>query len=276
MPGTADRTRRPEPVADDRSYETHWQMNPVSRGVFDRATDAAVEALGDRTPLVVLDVGCGRQSNVVFPTATDVIGVDVDRTGLASNQTLTRRVFGDAVTTPVPESSVDAVACIFTLEHVRSPEVVFGKLARALRPGGVLVIAVPHVRSPKAVVTKRTPQAFHEWFYRRILGRTAEGEGIPFETVLDPAIRPDRLRRLAGALGLEVVFEEEFEDNKQRQVREKLFVKGALWKGIRVAMGLVLRHDPARTDYAAVYRRPEGTVTGELADTLAEVARDAG
>ncbi len=257
----------------DRAYETHWQMNPVSRAVFDRCTAAAAEALGGRSPLVVLDVGCGRQSNVVFPGATEVIGVDVDEQGLASNRTLTRRVYGDAVTTPVPESSVDAVACIFTLEHVRSPEVVFGKLGRALRPGGVLVIAVPHVRSPKAVVTKWTPQAFHEWFYRAILGRTAEGEGIPFETVLDPAIRPDRLRKLAGALGLEVVHEEEFEDNKQRQVRERFKVTGAAWKAVRKVTGTVLRHDPARTDYAAVYRRPEAAPTGDLAELLATLER---
>lgn len=257
----------------ERSYETHWQMNPVSRAVFDRCSAAAEAALGGRTGLVALDIGCGRQSNVVFAGATEVIGVDVDPVGLESNQTLTKRVFGDAVTTPIPEDSVDAVACIFTLEHVDLPDVVFGKLARALRPGGVLVIAVPHVRSPKAVVTKRTPQRFHEWFYRRILGRTAPGEGIPFETVLDPAIRPDRLRRLAGALGLEVVHEEEFEDNKQRQVRERLHLEGKAWNASRKAAGAVLRHDPAITDYVAVYQHPIDPPGGELADVLADLDR---
>lgn len=261
----------PAPADGDRAYETHWQMNAVSRAVFDRCSEAAEVALGGRTGLVALDIGCGRQSNVVFAGASEVIGVDVDPKGLESNQTLTKRVFGDAVTTPIPEASADAVACIFTLEHVDLPDVVFGKLARALRPGGVLVIAVPHVRSPKAVVTKRTPQRFHEWFYRRILGRTAEGEGIPFETVLDPAIRPDRLRRLAGALGLEVVHEEEFEDNKQRQVREKLHVEGRVWGATRKATAAVLRHDPAITDYVAVYQRPAEPVAGELAEVLAAI-----
>lgn len=241
-----------------RQYETHWRMNPATRSVFDRITAAAVDALGPAGPdgHTALDIGCGGQSNVVFPTATRVIGVDVDADGLARNTTVTETRLCSINELDLEESFVDAIACIFTLEHVTAPDVVFGKLARALRPGGVLVIAIPQVRSPKALVTRHTPQRFHDWFYRRVLGRDPESNGTPFDTVLDPAIAPDRLRRLAAVLGLHLLADETFEDNKQKQFREKIHLSGAPWRVVRKLSRTILRHDAADTDYMAAFQRP--------------------
>ena len=210
-------------------------MNPVSRAIFDRMEAAADEALTPlrRNGLTVVEVGCGQQTNVVFEGATRVIGVDVDQPALVANTTVTDPVILSANELELAPESVDAISSIFTLEHVEEPDVVFGMLARALRPGGVLVIAVPQVRSPKAIITKFTPQSFHEWFYRRALGRDPGAHGTPFDTVLDPAIAPERLRRLATALGLDVIAEESFEDNKQRQVRTKVHLNGRAWASCR-------------------------------------------
>ncbi len=63
------------------------------------------------------------------------------------------------------------------------------------------------------------------------------------------------------------------EDNKQRQVREKLHLEGKAWSASRKAAGAVLRHDPAITDYVAVYQRPIDPPGGELADVLADLWR---
>jgi len=197
-----------------------------------------------------------------------VIGVDVDQPALDRNTTITDPVILSANDLQLPDASVDAISSIFTLEHVEEPDVVFGTMARALRPGGVMVIAVPQVRSPKALVTKFTPQWFHEWFYRNVLGRNPDTNGTPFDTVLDPAIAPERLRRLASALGLEVVADETFEDNKQKQVRTKLRIHGKTWAAARAISRTVVRHDAAETDYIAVYRRLDRQAAGPVVDLL--------
>ena len=205
-------------------YETHWQMNSVTRAVFDRVGDAASASLpqAGEEGRTVLDIGCGGQSNIVFPNADRVVGVDIDEAGLDRNTTITEKLLVSVNDLDLRAYPADAIACIFTLEHVEEPDVVLGKLARALKPGGVMVIAVPQVGSIKALVTRYTPHSFHKWFYKRILGRDPETNGIPFETVLDPAIAPERMRRLARAFGMTVLAEEEYEDNKQRQFRESL------------------------------------------------------
>lgn len=243
---------------DRRPYETRWKMNPQTRAVFDRIADAAAQALPAAGPKgrTVLDIGCGAQSNMVFPEATRVVGVDVDEAGLDKNTTVTEKLLVSINELDLTGYDADAIACIFVLEHVEEPDVVFGKMARALNPGGVMVIAVPHLRTPKALLTKFTPQWFHLWFYRRILRRNPETQGTPFATVLDPAIRPDRLARLARSHGLAIVAEEEFEDNKQREARDRFRLRGLPWRAVRKISQLALGHDAELTDYIAVYQRP--------------------
>lgn len=257
--------------ADRRPYETHWRMNPVTRGIFDEAIAAAVAARGERPFDLVLDVGCGRQSNIVFPDTRYTVGTDLDTVGLAENTWIDAAVETNIVEAELPEASVDAIACIYVLEHVDKPDVVFAKMARALRPDGVMVVAFPNVSMPKAKVTRWTPLWFHSFVYRRLLGRNDPNTGDPFETVLDGAIRPDRVERLAEVCGLDVVYRRDFEDNKQRQLRERFHVVGGVWSAIRRGFRLLSgnRLDPADSDVAFAFRRRAGTATGALADALA-------
>jgi SAM-dependent methyltransferase len=256
---------------DRRPYETHWRMNPVTRGIFDDAIAAAVAARGDRPFDLVLDVGCGRQSNIVFPNTRYTAGTDLDAVGLAGNQWIDVGIETNIVEADLPEASVDAIACIYVLEHVEKPDVVFAKMARALRPDGVMVVAFPNVSMPKAKVTRWTPLWFHSFVYRRLLGRNDPNTGDPFETVLDGAIRPDRVERLAEICGLDVVYRRDFEDNKQRQLRERFHVVGGVWSAIRSGFRLVTgnRMDPEYSDVAFAFRRRSGSATGELAEAIA-------
>ncbi len=50
----------------------------------------------------------------------------------------------DLSSLPLATSSCDACINIVTLEHVRDPAAVVSELARALRPGGRLLLVVPH------------------------------------------------------------------------------------------------------------------------------------
>jgi len=260
--------------AQRRPYETHWQMNPRTRAVLDEALDAAMAARGGRPPSVVLDVGCGRQSNVVFPGAELVVGTDIDGEGLAGNRTVDIAIAGDIVATDLPERSVDAIACIYVLEHVRHPDLVLAKFARALRPGGVLVVAVPNVAAPKAKITRWTPLSFHTFVYRRLLGRNDPNTGLPFATVLDPSIRPDRIEELARDIGLRVLLRRDFEDNKQRQLRQRIHLDGRAWSLVRRACrGLTGgRVDPADSDVVFALERIADPAPSELARALEPAA----
>jgi SAM-dependent methyltransferase len=53
-------------------------------------------------------------------------------------------LLGDLEKLPLAAGSFDAALNIVTLEHVRRPHVVVEELARVLRPGGRLLIVVPH------------------------------------------------------------------------------------------------------------------------------------
>lgn len=258
------------PTGERREFETHWRMNARTRAVLDTAIDAAMAARGGAPIDQVLDVGCGRQSNVVFPGARRVVGTDVDIEGLRANQTVDEAIEADIVATPIPELSVDAIACIYVLEHVPHPDRVFAKLARALRPGGVMVIAVPNVSAPKAAITRFTPLWFHKLVYVKLLGRNDPNVGDPFATVLDGAIRPDRLEDLAEVCGLDVLERIDFEDNKQQQLRQKFKLTGAPWRLVRsIGRGLTRgRMDPELSDVAFAFQRRSGEATGGLADAL--------
>lgn len=52
---------------------------------------------------------------------------------------------GYAHETGLPDSSYDLVLCTQVLEHVPNPQNVMNEIERILRPGGFLVLAVPHV-----------------------------------------------------------------------------------------------------------------------------------
>ena len=51
---------------------------------------------------------------------------------------------GDLEALPFPDSTFDAALNIVTLEHVKRPDRVIGEIARVLRPGGQLLLIVPH------------------------------------------------------------------------------------------------------------------------------------
>lgn len=264
-------------AADRREYETHWQMNPATRRIFDEAVDAAMAARGGAPIDVALDIGCGRQSNIVFPGARYLIGTDVDLEGLDENRTVDEVVAADIGTADLPPESVDAISCVYVLEHVEHPDRAFAKMARALRPGGVMVIAVPNVAAPKARITRMTPLWFHRFVYERLLDRRDPNTGHPFETVLDDSIRPDRLENLAAVCGLRVVRRHDFEDNKQRQLRTKFHLTGAPWTVVRGLVRLVTfgRVDAELSDTVMTFQRLEVEPSGELAERIAAARANA-
>jgi SAM-dependent methyltransferase len=217
--------------------------------------------LEGRKDLRVLEAGCGPRLNLSFPPGAYVVGVDEDEVALARNEDLSEAIVGDLGSyTPEP-ASFDAIVCWYVLEHVDKPDEIIAGFARALKPGGVLALAVPNLRSPKSIITKFTPHAFHVWFRRNVLGRKhagTPGHG-PYPTTLRRAIGPRTMIRNAADLGLEVVHVGWYEDSKQIMARKKAHVTGPAWTVVRgtVKVGSLGMMDAARSEFLIVLHKTD-------------------
>jgi len=111
----------------------------------------------------ILDVGCGRG---ILPALMRERGWDAH--GLEFSETSARHardvlglpVFvGDFLLSPYAESSFDAVVLWHVLEHVPDPVATLVRAREILKPGGLLVIAVPNFESLQARFAGR------HWFH---------------------------------------------------------------------------------------------------------------
>jgi 2-polyprenyl-3-methyl-5-hydroxy-6-metoxy-1,4-benzoquinol methylase len=162
------------------------------------------DRLRGRAGLRVLEAGCGSTSHVRLPPDATLVGIDISQKQLDRNARLAERIRGDVQAHDLGVASFDVIICWDVLEHLPYPERALERFVRALRPDGLLVLALPHALSFKGMVTKLTPHAFHVWFYRRILGQPLAGteDRAPFPTFMRAAIAPHRLVRFAEAHGL--------------------------------------------------------------------------
>jgi ubiquinone/menaquinone biosynthesis C-methylase UbiE len=154
-----------------------WQVSGHAAEVYERCfvpaifgrwaphvADAADIAAGDR----VLDVGCG--TGVLARAAADRAGADGHVTGLDLNEgmlAVARRLRpeidwrqGDASRLPFADSTYDVVVSQFALMYFPDRIAALGEMARVLRPGGRLVIAVwgPFERATGYVILTEVAQ----------------------------------------------------------------------------------------------------------------------
>jgi SAM-dependent methyltransferase len=102
--------------------------------------------------LRILDVGCsfGYGSAAIGaggPAGRRVIGIERDPEHLE----MASRSFpwvtileADATSLPVPDGCADAVILLDVIEHIAEPARVLAEARRVLRPGGLIIVSVPH------------------------------------------------------------------------------------------------------------------------------------
>jgi SAM-dependent methyltransferase len=203
----------------------------------------------------VLDAGCGYTLPLDFPRSVRLVGLDVSPDALAKNRNIDVGLVGDVETYPLPGDEFDAILCWTVLEHLDNPRAALANMARAIRPGGLLIVGIPNIWSLKGLLTKLTPHRFHVWVYRRIFGWEDAGRpGFgPYRTYLRWEIAPNRLARLALVENLERVYAStyEFEPALRRSAAH-------LWSAA-VTLGRVATlgaWNPAASEHIAVFHKP--------------------
>lgn len=113
------------------------------------------DIIRERTPAIVLDIGCGTGQKVTRPLAecfpdTKFVGVDSDCASITVAQDgsdLPNLVFhtsGDSL----PHYDCDLVIASEVIEHVEDPDVFLGSLKMSLTPEGAIVLTLPNGFGP--------------------------------------------------------------------------------------------------------------------------------
>ena len=106
----------------------------------------------------LLDVGCGVGHFVVTANRNGYEAEGLEYSETAANSGRTRWnltiTTGDFLSAQIPPASFDIITLWQVFEHLRQPREVLQKINTLLRPGGLLVIAVPNIGSVQAKIFK--------------------------------------------------------------------------------------------------------------------------
>lgn len=176
--------RAPEPESLVRYLEAA-DAEPAIR----RYKERLLEALGPLSGRTVLDIGCGRGTDLLalaerVGAQGRVVGVDVSERMLAAARAqrsgmcgaVIELVCSDGAALPFESESVDVVRIDRVLVHVPSPAAVLAEARRVLRPGGRLVVAEGDYGTlmldhPDAELTERILAVWPELFAHGRIGR---------------------------------------------------------------------------------------------------------
>lgn len=175
---------------------------------------AIAQAVRGRSPVRILEAGCGRRWVVdLGGLERRITGVDLDARALAHRRDvvgdLDEAVHGDLASVVFPVGSFDVVYSAYVLEHVRGAEAVLDRLTGWLAEGGLLVLKIPERGSVVGWLTRLLPFGVHVAFYRYVAeDRDAGKPGHPpYPVVHEPIISLGGIREFCRRRGLTVRYE---------------------------------------------------------------------
>jgi SAM-dependent methyltransferase len=156
----------------------------------------------------ILEAGCGLGRWVLYlkSKGCDITGIDIARDGLAriaSHEPEAKVVAGNIESLPFNDNAFDAVISLGVVEHLEhGTEKALSEFHRALKPGGVLLLAVPYQNIVRTLMLRplrwlykkiiaRGPRPFSEYRYiRREVVRMVECAGFSVERIEADDFKP--------------------------------------------------------------------------------------
>lgn len=208
----------------------------------------------------VLDVGGGSWTPIDHPRTRHTV-LEVSHASLArSAHYAAEQLLGNIQDHDFGERRFDVVVFWNVLEHVPEPSVALRHAMAVVRPGGLVIVRGPELRSLKALVTRLTPHGLHVLFYRHVLGSAAAGQPgrAPFR--VEHADGADR-QALAAALeagGFTHDYEERYVGDQVDAVRSFSRAAYLLYRTAETALrwGSLGRLGTPKTEFVIVYRAP--------------------
>jgi SAM-dependent methyltransferase len=204
---------------------------------------------------VVLDVGGGKRPFVDTETkeALDllVIGVDIDADELGSAPT---GAYDEIICCDVSclnmSAAADLVICQAVLEHVRDTQGAIASVARALRPGGRLVLFAPSRHAVFARLNLILPESLKNRILFRIFPETRRSQG--FVAYYDRCT-PRDIAALARAEGLVLLEKRTYYLSRYFAFLFPLYVLWGVWTVIFRAIAA----EQAAETFSMAFEKPE-------------------
>lgn len=171
--------------------DTQPMRNPLARWEARHSQAKRLKAVATfQSPGRLLDVGCAKGVFLSFAREQgwDVQGVEVsDRVAAFCRDELGLKVAsGDLLDVSFPSDSFDVVTLWSVFEHLHDPKATLFEIRRILRPGGLLVLAVPNAES----------------FDARLFGPAWVGYDMPRHLYITPR---DVLQRMLADTGFKIL-----------------------------------------------------------------------
>jgi SAM-dependent methyltransferase len=218
------------------------------------------EQFADRSSIDILEAGCGSGSWLTFPPQAHLVGIDISSEQLTRNMRVHERIQGDLQTFEYGGDRFDAIVCWDVLEHLDRPAAAIDRFARALRPGGLLILGFPDRRSLKGRLTRLLPYRTHVWLYRWVLRVRDAGTGDrgPFPTPMKRDMDPRAIVTRMRDAGLHAIVDASYESPMMMAVRRRFHLRGRRWKAMSgLTRVLSVGHvDPRTTDCVLVFSKP--------------------